>query len=201
MKKVLSAVAGAGLMIACATIAFGTEHMAPEKKMQGGEPGAIAVMAATTTATVQAVDTAKRTVTLKMPDGTEKTFKLGKEVRNFNQIKVGDQVKTTYVDELTVFLRKADAPPSAEEVTNVMLAPKGAKPGVIVADTRQISAKVTAVDIKKRTVTLMGPGGESKTLKVSKKVDLKQVKKGDNVVVRYTEALAILVEKQQQHQK
>jgi hypothetical protein len=195
MKKMLSAVAVAGLFVACASFAFGAEPAATAAKKQAGEPGAIAVIVATATATVQAVDTAKRTVALKMPDGTVKTFKLGKEVRNFDQIKVGDQVKTTYVDELTVFLRKAGAPPSAEEVANVMLAPKGAKPGIIVADTRQMTAKIEAINAKKRTVTLMGPGGESKTLKVSKKVNLKQVKKGDDVVVRYTEALAILMEK------
>lgn len=195
MKKMLSAVAAAGIIVACATFAFGAGETATTAKKQAGEPGAIAVIAATTTATVQAVDTGNRTVSLEMPDGTVKTFKLGKEVRNFDQIKVGDQVKTTYVDELTVFLRKADAPTSAEEVSNVMLAPKGAKPGIIVADTRQISARITAVDTKKRTVTLMGPGGESKTLKVSKRVNLKQVKTGDEVVLSYTEALAILVEK------
>lgn len=201
MKKMLSVVVGACLLVACASFAFGAEQMATMAKKQAGEPGAIAVMAATATATVQAVDSAKRTVTLKMPDGTVKTFKLGKEVRNFDQIKVGDQVKTTYVDELTVFLRKADVPPSAEEVTNVMLAPKGAKPGVIVANTTQMSAKITAVDARKRTVTLMGPEGKSKTLMVAKTVNLKGVKKGDDVVVRYTEALAILVEKPQQPKK
>jgi len=58
-----------------------------------------------------------------------------------------------------------------------------------------LTAKVTAVDPKKGTVTLMGPEGKSKTMKVSKKVNLKQLKKGDDVTVRYTEALAILVEK------
>jgi hypothetical protein len=201
MKKMLSVVVGACLLVACASFAFAAEQMATMAKKQAGEPGAIAVMVATATATVQSVDTAKRTVELKMPDGKVKTFKLGKEVRNFDQIKVGDQVKTTYVDELTVFLRKADVPPSSEEVTNVMLAPKGAKPGVIAADTTQMSAKIMAVDAKKRTVTLMGPEGNSKTLKVAKTVNLKGVKKGDDVVVRYTEALAILVEKPRQPKK
>jgi hypothetical protein len=195
MKKMLSVLTGAALFVACASFAFGAEQAATTMKKQTGEPGAIAVMAVTATATVQAVDTAKRTVTLKMPNGKEKTFKLGKEVRNFDQIKTGDKVKTTYVDELAVYLNKAGAPPSGEDVSNVMLAPKGAKPGVVAADTIEISAKVTAVNPKMRTVTLMGPEGKSKTVKVAKTVNLKQIKKGDDVVVRYTEALAILVEK------
>jgi hypothetical protein len=195
MKKMLSVVTVAALFIACASFAFGNEQAATAMKKQAGEPGAIAVMATTATAAVQAVDAAKRTVTLKMPNGKEKTFKLGKDVRNFDQIKVGDKVRTTYVDEVAVYISKAGTPPGGEEVSNVMLAPKGAKPGVIVADTTQMNAKLTAVDAKKRTVTLMGPEGKTKTLKVPKTVNMKGVKKGDDVVVRYTEALAILVEK------
>ncbi len=195
MKKMLSVLVGAALFVACASFAIGAVQAAPAAKKQAGEPGAIAVMAATATATVQAVDSAKRTVTLKMPDGKVKTLKVGKEVKNFDQIKAGDKVKTTYVEELAVFLSKAGAPPSAEQVTSVQLAPKGAKPGMIVADTVELTAKVTAVDARKRTVTLTGPEGKSKTIKVAKQVNLKEVKKGDDVVVRYTEALAILVEK------
>ena len=195
MKKMLSVVTGVALLVACASFAYGAEQAATTMKKQTGEPGAVAVMAVTATATVQSVDSAKRTVTLKMPNGKVKTLKAGKEVKNFDQIKAGDKVKMTYVEELAVALSKAGAPPSAEETTEVMLAPKGAKPGVIAADTIEMTAKVTAVDSKKRTVTLMGPEGKTKTLKVPKTVNLKQVKKGDDVTVRYTEALAIMVEK------
>ena len=195
MKKMLSVVTGVALLVACASFAYGAEQAATTMKKQTGEPGAVAVMAVTATATVQSVDSAKRTVTLKMPNGKVKTLKAGKEMKNFDQIKAGDKVKMTYVEELAVALSKAGAPPSAEETTEVMLAPKGAKPGVIAADTIEMTAKVTAVDSKKRTVTLMGPEGKTKTLKVPKTVNLKQVKKGDDVTVRYTEALAIMVEK------
>ena len=195
MKKMLSVVTGVALLVACSSFAYGAEQAATTMKKQTGEPGAVAVMAVTATATVQSVDSAKRTVTLKMPNGKVKTLKAGKEMKNFDQIKAGDKVKMTYVEELAVALSKAGAPPSAEETTEVMLAPKGAKPGMIAADTIEMTAKVTAVDSKKRTVTLMGPEGKTKTLKVPKTVNLKQVKKGDDVTVRYTEALAIMVEK------
>jgi hypothetical protein len=46
----------------------------------------------------QKVDAAIRTVVLKSPDGTTKSYKLGPELRNFDQIKVGDTVKATVVD-------------------------------------------------------------------------------------------------------
>jgi hypothetical protein len=155
----------------------------------------IATETTTATATVQAVDRAKRTVTLRSPDGTTSIYKVPKEAVNFDEIEVGDQVKATLVESLAVALRKADEPPSAGESQAVALAPKGAKPGGIIVDTAQLTARVTAVDMAKRTVTLVGPAGNRRTLKVGPNVDLTKVQPGDNVVVRYTEALALMVEK------
>jgi ribosomal protein L24 len=155
----------------------------------------IATETTTATATVQAVDRAKRTVTLRSPDGTTSIYRVPKEAVNFDQIEVGDQVRATLVESLAVALRKADEPPSAGESQAVALAPKGAKPGGIIVDTAELTARVTAVDTAKRTVTLVGPAGNRRTLKVGPNVDLTKVQPGDNVVVRYTEALALTVEK------
>ena len=73
------------------------------------------------------------------------------------------------------------------------LAPKGAKPGGIIAETSEITAKVDAVDAAKHTVTLEGPLGKQRTFKVNPKVDLSKIKKGDDIVLRVTDALAIEV--------
>jgi hypothetical protein len=155
----------------------------------------IATETTTTTATVQAIDPANRTVTLRSPDGTTSMYKVGKEAINFDEIKVGDQVKATLVESLAVAIRKTGEPPSAGESQTVALAPKGARPGGIIVDTAQLTARVTAVDMAKRTVTLVGPAGNRQTLKVGPNIDLTKVQPGDNVVVRYTEALALMVEK------
>jgi hypothetical protein len=172
----------------------GAAYAAGTRDQAGPMEGLIAVDTMTATATVQAVDPAKRTVTLRSPDGTTNTYKLSKKVRNFDQIKVGDQVKATVVESLAVVLRKAGEPPAIGEEEAVALAPKGAKPGVVVANTRELTARVDAVDVAKRTVTLTGPAGNTRTFKVGPDVDLTKVQAGDNVVVRYTEALALLVE-------
>jgi hypothetical protein len=66
---------------------------------------------------------------------------------------------------------------------------------MIIADSSQITGKIDAVDADKRTVTVTDAEGDSKTLKVSPKVDLAGMKAGDEVVVRATQALAIVVEK------
>jgi hypothetical protein len=54
------------------------------------------VDAITATSKVTAVDPSKRTVTLTSDAGESNTYKLGKNVRNFDQIKVGDQVQVRF---------------------------------------------------------------------------------------------------------
>lgn len=193
MKKVVSVVLAVILVLVCFQFAAAQEKK--EKKAPAGKPGAVAVDAVTIAATVEAVDVAKRTVTLKGPAGNVRTFKVGEEVRNLDQMKVGDQVKTTYVESVALFVRKSDQQPAASETQTVRVAPKGAKPGVAIVDTREITGKVETVDYKKRTVTLKGPEGNVATFPVDKEVKkFKNVKVGDEVVLRITEALAIWVE-------
>ena len=63
-------------------------------------------------------------------------------------------------------------------------------------NTSEITAKVEAIDYKKRTVTLKGPEGNVRTFTVDKSVKkFSNVKVGDELVVRVTDALAIVVEK------
>lgn len=157
--------------------------------------GAIEVSAITKTAKVTAVDPAKRTVTLVNPDGITNSYELGKSVRNFDQIKVGDEVKATLLEAVAVAVSKSNAPPDASGSDLVAVAPKGAMPGVIMAKTRQISAKIVSVDPQARTVTVEGPAGGTPTIRVGPKVNLNELQKGDDVTLRVTDALALRVEK------
>jgi hypothetical protein len=157
--------------------------------------GAIEVGAITKTAKVTAVDPAKRTVTLVNPDGITNTYELGKNVRNFDQIKVGDEVKATLLEAVAVAVSKSSAPPNASGRDLVAVAPKGAMPGVIMAKTRQISAKIVSVDTQARTVTVEGPAGGTSTIRVGPKINLNELQKGDDVTLRVTDALALRVEK------
>jgi hypothetical protein len=164
-------------------------------KSQAEEPAGIVVATTSTTATVEAIDYTTRTVTLKTPDGVIKSYRIGKDVPNFDRINVGDKVNATLVDELAVFVNKVGGPPNAVEATTVTLAPKGAKPGMIIANTQEITAKIDAIDTEHRTITIEEPLGKPRTVQVAPNVNLAQLKTGDDVVVRSTQAVALLVEK------
>ncbi len=184
-----------------AAAAFATAVIAQQPGAAGGvaiksEPGkATAVAAVEASAQVVAIDKATRTVSLKRPNGEVSDIVAGPEVKNFDQIKVGDSVVVRYIEALSLELRKAKGeagqPVVREEVAK---AKPGEKPAV--AGGRQITAiaEVTAVDEAKKTITLKGPRGNSVTLDVRNPEQFKVVKKGDQVEVTYTEALALSVE-------
>ena len=162
---------------------------------QPGVPGGVVVQTHKMTATVTGIDAPNRKVTLLGPGGEKTTVKCGPEVINFDQIQVGDHLKVTVAEELAVAMGTPDAPPSDGGATLVALAPQGAKPGGVMANTMQVTAKVTAIDLQHHRATLQLPDGTTHAVAVRPDVDLTQRKVGEEVVIRCTEALALSVEK------
>lgn len=180
--EVLVAVASLGL----APLAWGDDAT----KM----PSASVSKTSTMTATVTAIDVAARSVTLKGPKGNNVTVHVGDNVKNLDQVKVGDTVVAKYYESVAVRVTKSGAP-AADAVTATAAAPRGQLPAGAVVQQQSINAKVTGIGKHKDWVTLMGPEGNSVTIKVKDKKNLEGVKVGDDVAVTYTEALAIAVDR------
>ncbi len=188
--------AGLLTLTACSTTsppppAEGTSSAAFQK----GVPGGVVVNTVDVSARVTAIDTSNRKVTLLGPDGDKFTVKVGPEAVNFDQIRVGDLVNATVTEELVVYLDEEGASAPDGSAAMVALAPKGAQPGGLVAETVQVTAKVIAIDQTNRTATLQFEDGSSKTLPVRDDIDLSQRKVGEKVVFQVTEMIAISVEK------
>ncbi len=187
--------------VALIAAALATTALAQQPGVTGGtavasEPGKAAVVrAAEIFAQVVGIERAARTVTLKGPKGNVVDLVAGDEVKNFDQIKLGDFVVARYAEALTLELRKTKA--AAGDLAVREEAAK-AKPGErpAVAGARQVTAiaNVIAIDRKKSTITLKGPRGNEVTLNVQNLDQFKVVKKGDQVEVTYTEALALSIE-------
>jgi len=157
------------------------------------EPGKAAmVTAAEVTATVVAIDKATRTVTLKGPQRTVDII-AGDEVRNFDQIRVGDRVVAQYREALTLELKKARTTGAPTETAVAVRAKPGERPAGAVGREITILADVVAVDPKKSIISLKGPRGNVVDLKVQNQDHFKVVKVGDQVEAVYSEALAIAV--------
>jgi ribosomal protein L6P/L9E len=160
------------------------------------EPGkAAAVRTLEVTAQVVGLDKATRTVTLKGPKGKVVDIVASDDVKNFDQIKVGDVVVARYVEALTLELKKSMGAAGGVALReDAVKAKAGERPAVVGARQITLIAEVVAVDPKASTITLKGPKGNLETLAVHNPDQFKVVKKGDQVEVTYTEALALSVE-------
>ena len=193
MKRILLAIAmlmgiGAGAAQA------GGPSPAAEKELS--KPGVVVADVLEVKATIEAIDYKKNIFTLKGIQGGTITLKADKAVRNFDQLKKGDGVLTDFVESIAIFIRLASAPQNAAEARLVSVAPKGAKLGVLLAETFPVRAAVEFIDYKARQVTLKEPNGSSRIVPVDKSFKhLDGVKRGDDVVARVTEAIAVKVEK------
>jgi len=147
-------------------------------------------------AKVDSVDQAKRLVTLSDAKGDKVTVKAGPAVKNLDQIKAGDEVVIKHYESLALFVRKGGEAASASETTAVAVAAKGQEPAAVAVDTFEYKAKVEAVHPELHRITLMGPDGKKRSFKVHEDVKtLKEIKKGDELVLRHTEALAVSIDK------
>jgi hypothetical protein len=166
-----------------------------EVSTQKGVAGGTVVDTYQITAKVTAVDHATRHYTLETPDGRKTNYKAGPEVTNFDQVRVGDQVKATVTDSLVVRARAQGEAPSDGETSVVALDPKGGKPGVLMADTTEVTARVKSVDVANHKATLEFPDGTARTVSVRPDVKLSSTDVGREIVFRTTEAVAIRVQK------
>ena len=159
-------------------------------------PGkATATAAAEISAQVVAIDKKTRTISLKGPKGKVADIVAGDEVKNFDQIKVGDFLMVRYLQSLALELQKVKSGATGISATDtVVKAEPGQRPAVGGAREVTAIAKVTAIDQKAKTISLTGPRGNTVTLDVQNPDQFKVVKMGDEVLVTYTEAVAISVE-------
>jgi Cu/Ag efflux protein CusF len=152
------------------------------------------------TATVQAIDLDKREVTLKGPLGNVVTLTVDKRVKRLKEIKVGDDVTADYYVSLGFELR----PPTEDEKQHPVQilgagarAPEGTQPAGGVLRVIKAVTTVQGLDLPTQTVTLKGEGpmGYCATVRAKDVEKLKQLHLGDSIVVTYTEALAVSLEK------
>ena len=150
------------------------------------------------TASVQAIDYTNREVTLKGPLGNEVTFTVDQRVKRLDEVKVGDSVRADYYVSIAAELRK----PTREEEKNPLVeleaagkAPPGTSPAAGGLRRFRVVTTIEGLDRPTETITVKGPRGHYLTTRVADPSNLTKMRIGENIVVTYTEALAISLEK------
>jgi hypothetical protein len=195
MKQTLTILGAALIGAASLPVLAQSQPAANATAMVASAPGTGTVaMSMTVSASVTAIDKATRQVTLKGPEGKLKTVTAGPEVRNFDQIKVGDTVTMRYVEALTLTLKKDGKElRSMTETPAAVRAPAGERPAGAVGKQVEVTANVIALDAKTQTVTLQGPK-QTVDLRVPDAGQFKLIKVGDQIQATFVEAVALAVE-------
>ncbi|MGB5063461.1 MAG: hypothetical protein WBQ37_06820 [Candidatus Competibacter sp.] len=197
MKKAMT------LTVLAAASLLATTAMAQDKAPAAAAEPTMAAMAdamdvgekMTATAMVLEVDQKHRTLTLKGENGKPFTIQVGDEVRNLPQVKAGDTVVATYRQALAVSLEVVKGTGVNARLITVSAgrAQAGAMPAGVVEEKVQMVGTVLAVNKEKRTVLIQG-AVHHVTLKIPADMDIKDLKKGDQVRATYTQELAVSVE-------
>jgi len=155
-------------------------------------PGRVITSTARREAIVESVNKETREIKVVDANGKIHKFVAGDMVANFDQIEPRDRIVTEYLESVAVFV-VPQGTPSMGDMGLVEVAPLGEKPGVAMADTYMVAATIDAIDADTRVVTLRGEDGFQTALRVANDVNLDEVKVGDEVRMRVTEAVAIKV--------
>jgi hypothetical protein len=152
----------------------------------------------TARATVQAVDVAKRQITLKTADGRTQSLKVGSQVQNLAQVKPGDVVKVAFYESIALDLTPpTPGMPGAAVAVDAARAKPHTLPGGEVVESVAITFMIVGIEPQDDTLVVIGPGDIVRTVEVydpKLQAMLPSLKLGDNIVIVITEGLAVAVE-------
>jgi Cu/Ag efflux protein CusF len=162
-------------------------------------PGHFADERHTSTSEVLAVDTATRMITLRDVEGGEpEMFKLGDDVRNLEQVKVGDRV-TVDVYRSTSIKALKEGELGEKETATIDRSQPGEKPGGLATRTRTKVEKVSSVFPDSKEFLTRNDKGKLTTWKVKDAEDLKGLKSGDRIQFTSVSELAVSVKAAPRH--
>ena len=163
---------------------------------EAGQPAITKGKAMSSTATILAIDSTARMITLRDSSGLEDVYTVGPEVQRFNELKIGDSVKTTYYESTVLQIRKAGAP-GPTGTSGAVTPGTGALPSGTMGVQEKMTVTVKSIDQSMPSITVTTPDGRTVTRKVEDKKNLEGVNVGDMIDVTYTRAVLLSIDRAQ----
>jgi hypothetical protein len=158
------------------------------------KPYIFASQSASMNAVVVAINHETRALTLRGPEGNAVSMVAGENVRNLDQVNIGDVVSASYQRTLSIEVMPGDgSEPGAGGMTAAARAAKGDLPAGVISDAKVVTASVEEIDLEANTFKLKFPGGDVQQFTARDPENLKRAAVGDMVVITTTETLALTV--------
>lgn len=159
-------------------------------------PGAVTTTLVKTKATVTAVNPATREVTIQGDKGTT-TVQAGPEVKNFANLKVGDQVLVSYYrGTLAEVVKGGEKLSDPAASTFAYGNTPGMKPAGGVGASATVNVKIQDVNLPTNTVAFTKADGTTHIVQVKSpemQNFIRGLKRGDTVQVTFTDSIAVSV--------
>jgi hypothetical protein len=195
MKKLTPLILACGLAVCAPVAVWAQSASATDVAMAGPQVRGVG-SEVEMRAKVVAVDMAGRTASLKGPRGNLVTVNVPAEVRNFDQVRVGDELMVRYTTAVAAKLERVGKSGIRErvETSEALRAEQGDKPGVAVGRTVEILAEIQSLDKKRNQVVLRG-AERTVAMVVPPSVDITALKVGDEVRALFLEAAVVTVDR------
>jgi hypothetical protein len=179
-----------------AALAVGVQQLSAQAApAQSAPTGGVVGDVAQWKGVVTAVDPTARTMVVKGPQGNLHEFDVPASIPNLGNVKIGDTLTIAYVEAIALYVRESSDPPEASTTHSVTVKPTG-RPAVAHVTIRETEANVLSINQTTRWMTVQGPHFNLHTFHVDPSVAaFSRVKVGDQIVLRYTEALAVAITK------
>ena len=161
------------------------------------QPGGAYTSALTRTrATVTAINPERREVTIQGDHGPV-TIQVSPDVKNFNNLKVGDRVNISYYQGIAAQIVKGGKKVSDPAVSSFATGtPPGMRPSGVVGASATVTAKIQDVNLPTNTVAFTNPDGTTHIIQVKTpemQSFIRDLKRGDIVQVTFTDSVAVEV--------
>ncbi|MCF6264910.1 MAG: hypothetical protein L3J24_15160 [Xanthomonadales bacterium] len=171
------------------------ETVVAETSSEADKPAISATQKVLLTATVEAINHETRAVSLRGPEGSIVEIVASEDIRNLNQVSVGDSLNIEYVQSISIEVVAAvDAEAGIAVIAAEVRSDEGEMPGVAALEAIVINAVVEEINLEENTFKLKGADGEVTEFTARDPENLKKAVVGDLVVITLTEAVAITVE-------
>jgi hypothetical protein len=179
MKRVTRMLSASGLVLALAMASWAQVKVLPTHTV-------------TIAGTVETIDHTKRVVTIKKTTGEFVTVDVPEGAKRFNELKVGDKVKATYNNNVTVRL-KPPGEPAVDTAKVTKTGGEGERPGGMATMERTMTATIAAIDTTASSITFVGPNEWKYSRHVVDPKVFDQVKVGDRVDITWITDVTVAV--------
>ena len=186
------------LKSACAAVALGALLLLPLGNAGHAQSeGAVVEETVTSSALVHDVDLTARQVLLETEDGRFLTFDVPEDVRNLEQVEVGDSVNVMYFGGIAASLAApGEEPVGMDMATAVARAEEGERPAGATLNELTTTVTFDAFDAETGFVSFTGQSGVPRTVEVvdpDMRAFVETLEAGDQVDVTVVEIIAIEV--------